>query len=828
MILSAGLPARAFALASVLVFAAVPLAGQAVSLPDPGFEEGLSRWTVPAEDAGMSEASAEAARTGKFGLKVTDGSEAAGSSVFSRRLPAKAGEGYELAFHARVTAGGGVGVYLIFYDKDDKRIDPADRFVRSLRGTSGWRRHVLHAIAPENATKMAVWIHSYGQAKVTAHFDDFALRGVPADQVRLVMPAQDTGLPDFPKVAPEKAYAESKVLQPNGSVLRTPIEDWAGARRLVAEDAEWAEWARARRAATEAWMARHRERAEWQSGWWHHFVSPKDGSFLVWTDDVPGEEVDHLMSRSGHRVDVTVEIFEAWVFGFRKRHLEQVVEAARLYRLTGEDRFAEWAASQLDFYAMNYDGWGKNPRQRAHSHIGWQSLEDATWLTLMVDTARLLFDYADTPRRQAWFDRLFKPQVALLSSSRNYIHNISAWHRAASAQVALLYGDEDMWRGVVEGPHGIRRQITAGVTSDYFWYEQAMGYNAYVMVATRPLFTFAGLLGQGDRLREEAAIVQNIMIAPLMIRFPDGTVPNPADAHRPVRASAGGLGSLYRILPTRAGLAAVANVRSWDTLVDPPTWPVGSTDLPDVTSRHLESTRFALMKKGPWQVFFHYGQLHISHSQAEALNWSASFEGVDISHDPGTVGYGSPMHRGYYTRGLNHNVPLVNGEGQVSWNPGHLSVFDEKAGVMTAEQPGYRPDASARRTLRIDGDRLIDEVAVTTTADERATLGHALHLSGEPKLPDAFKPVPNFAENRPPEFAHWTEVRSAVFTDEAFVDVVFAEGKTLRVRLATPGRFTVYQGSSPAEPPDRRAGFYIEKTEPATTAVFTTEFVPVR
>ena len=73
----------------------------------------------------------------------------------------------------------------------------------------------------------------------------------------------------------------------------------------------------------------------------------------------------------------------------------------------------------------------------------------------------------------------------------------------------------------------------------------------------------------------------------------------------------------------------------------------------------------AVLKDGPWQVFIHYGQPPIkSHLQAEVLNYSAFFGDVDVTHDPGTVGYGSPLHRNYYIQGLNHNVPLVNGEGQ--------------------------------------------------------------------------------------------------------------------------------------------------------------------
>ena len=132
----------------------------------------------------------------------------------------------------------------------------------------------------------------------------------------------------------------------------------------------------------------------------------------------------------------------------------------------------------------------------------------------------------------------------------------------------------------------------------------------------------------------------------------------------------------------------------------------------------------AILKDGPWQVFMHYGQITRSHTESEALNYSACFNATDITHDPGTVGYGSPLHRGYHTRGLGHNVPLVNGEGEDlgilserrEWiveqadpqSPlrGELLAFSAKPALVSAAQPRYRSDARARRTLSIDGETL--------------------------------------------------------------------------------------------------------------------------
>lgn len=633
--------------------------------------------------------------------------------------------------------------------------------------------------------------------------------------------------PDFPKENPERAFEALKVFQPDGSIYRAPVEDWDGARRRVAQDPDWAAWLSEQQATLDAWIIRHQDRVEWQSGWWHDFISPVDASFLVWTEDIPGEQVDHLLDAAGQRVELTPTLFEAWVRHFRERHLIQIRTAARLYRLLDDTRYAVWAAGQLDFYAVNYECWPITDAKGNEARLGCQSLDDANFLSKWVESARLLKDWADPARFQTWFDRFLKPESELLDRSFQVIHNIAVWQRATQAQVALLGGDEAMWKRVVDGEYGLREQLRLGVSSDYFWSEQSMGYNDYIVEATSQLFTFAGLLGCSDRLRQEAAVVQNLMLAPLAIRFPNHALPNPADINKTIFVPSPWVEQTYRTLPTTLGLSAAASLRDWNTLIDPPTPLPRTPEMPAVESVHLASSRFALLKKGPWQVFFHYGQIKRSHSQAEALNWSASFDGIDFTHDPGTVGYGSPLTNGYYRRGLCHNVPLIDGEGQLPWRPGEMTLFDADRSVMTGIQSDYRPGVSACRTLSIDGERLVDTVTINRT-EPAARLGLALHLQAEPRLSAAFQRATDFTTDRPEPFQHWRDVVSAVFTDSASVDVVLSDGRVLRISFSAPGRFVVYQGSAPDFPPARRAGFYIECLDELNDVTFITEFLEVK
>jgi hypothetical protein len=308
--------------------------------------------------------------------------------------------------------------------------------------------------------------------------------------------------------------------------------------------------------------------------------------------------------------------------------------------------------------------------------------------------------------------------------------------------------------------------------------------------------------------------VENMMLAPIALRFPSGQLPNPADATGglPKAPNVRMLASAYRVFPTSLGLAEAAKQRSWDTLVDPP----GKAEvrpLPEVQAQDWSTSRMAVLRSGDWQVFVHYGQLHSSHAQAEALNYEAFYGGTDITHDPGTVGYGSPLHTGFYRTGLAHNVPLVNGQGQVRWHPGDLVRFAPDS--LLARQPKYRPDAQASREVRIDGRKLID-VTTITAGSEPQRLGLVLHLQGQITRPD-------LRETTAMTLPFWTDVRTFETAGPVTLPVHFKD-RDMKVTISAKAPLKLTIGRSPDVPPEHRDSIYVETT--GTTATFTTIIEP--
>src|SRR5579885_2086147 len=196
---------------------------------------------------------------------------------------------------------------------------------------------------------------------------------------------------NIPPSGTAAVFPDFKIYDTQGRPWRAAREDWEGARQRVASDPDWADWLKRERATVDAWMAKRHDRVEWAAGWSHDFVSPKDGTHLVYTDQIPGEETDHLFSPSDPNVAITPKLFAAWVRAFREKNVLMMERAAQLYRLTGEKRYADWAAGQMDFYTDNYLKWKP---ARGGARLFWQTLTEASNLVTYAHVVRNLGDYA--------------------------------------------------------------------------------------------------------------------------------------------------------------------------------------------------------------------------------------------------------------------------------------------------------------------------------------------------------------------------------------------------------------------------------------------------
>lgn len=152
-------------------------------LENPGFEAGLEGWTLSKEDtgAGLSQISAEAARSGVNGLRVTQDAEGPGSWAQSTKVSINGGKSYRLGFWVRCVEESGIGVWVQFFNADRKPIPQKPDVAFQVPQKKGdWAEYHFDVTAPAEAAYLSFAVHCYSKRVCLADFDDFALTPIAA------------------------------------------------------------------------------------------------------------------------------------------------------------------------------------------------------------------------------------------------------------------------------------------------------------------------------------------------------------------------------------------------------------------------------------------------------------------------------------------------------------------------------------------------------------------------------------------------------------------------------------------------------------------------
>lgn len=595
---------------------------------------------------------------------------------------------------------------------------------------------------------------------------------------------------------------------------RIAREDWPGLVSKAKSDSTVQSWLKTEQARIDAWMSRNFERADLLGGWIGDYIDPVTNLPLSWqpTDAEP----------KAVGTDAQKRFKGAWVALGRDYNIAQMQAAARLYRAGGDAKYAEWAASQLDFYAKQYSVWPVNtPEGRATLYR--QGLDEAVASFALVDTARLLESYAGSSRAANWRNNLFMPMATNLKATSAPKSNIQLWHASAIARIAMRYRDAALLDYAINDNGGVKANMAAGVTADNLWIEGTFSYNTYVIDCLSRLLVAAGIEGYADRFTAEADASLRLLLAPLQYRFDDGSLPNPGDSTS-AQVAINDLPHwyLFRVMPTYWGVAKATAWRTWESLLDPPT-PNKSSSAPAVptaSTHNFESLRWAVLRAGTWQAFVRYGGMLANHWSDEAFNFELRQGSTAIAVDPGTVIYGSPYHVGYFQRGPAANAPLVDGDNQRAWAPGTLKSFDLATSTLSAEQPAFQSDAVVGRTVRLTSSGFVEQTTLRIPSGKSRRLGATFSsscdmapgagvsaASGQPALPAVTA------------FGYWTNTSTYTTAANWQLTLKCPGGKNYVMQVWGPGAQRLYIGKAPNTPmPSTRNSLYYEVS--GSSAVF--------
>ncbi len=191
-----------------------------------------------------------------------------------------------------------------------------------------------------------------------------------------------------------------------------------------------------------------------------------------------------------------------------KRNYQAIEAAGILYRLTGEQRYADYARELLLRYADLYPKLGPHPAGRGEvpGRLFWQTLNDSVWVVHAVAGYDAIRDTLTPADRQRIDDNVFRAMARFMSDQSpdnfNKIHNHATWAVAAVGMTGYVLRDpalvEKALKGTrLDGSAGFLKQIDQLFSPDGY-YEEGPYYQRYALA---PFILFADAIERNEPQR---------------------------------------------------------------------------------------------------------------------------------------------------------------------------------------------------------------------------------------------------------------------------------------------------------------------------------------
>ena len=181
-----------------------------------------------------------------------------------------------------------------------------------------------------------------------------------------------------------------------------------------------------------------------------------------------------------------------------KDNAKVVYDAGQLYTLTGERKYADYAAKLMLEYADVYPGWGLHPAQKEQSpgRMFWQNLNESWWLVHISQSYGAIKDTLTEDQREKIETGLLRNMAEFLSDGSpetfNKIHNHGTWATAAVGLTGYAIGDDDYVQQALlgldkSGDAGFLKQMDKLFSPDGY-YNEGPYYQRYALM---PFVIFA-------------------------------------------------------------------------------------------------------------------------------------------------------------------------------------------------------------------------------------------------------------------------------------------------------------------------------------------------
>ncbi len=544
---------------------------------------------------------------------------------------------------------------------------------------------------------------------------------------------------------------------------------------------------------------------------------PRGGQHNQWYQCEPCELGLETLSDTQHRCPKCGKVhsgepYDDVVFKrYHSRNLGRMRQAAWACAITGEKKYADYAAKVLLGYADRYlkypyhtNSAAKQPKGLSGGHIDEQTLGEATSLSQQIAPAYDLIH--DSPAlsdadRKAIEEQLIRPMLQNMDKHKAGKSNWQTWHNAAMLCGGAVIGDESWVRKAIEQPgHGFAFQMGACLSEEGMWYENSWGYHFYTLHAL--VETCEGARRLGIDLWSHPKL-KKMFLLPIHYVMPDGSLPRFGDDVNATTQRIGGLAGpaymAYREPLLAPYLPATPTLES--ILLGLGSVKQASERRLSPVSEVMPSAGHAILRtSGPagLTAAFTFSPYGGGHGHYDKLSFVLFGHGRELAVDPGRAAsqaYRLPIHKQWYKATISHNTVVVDGQSQEPV-AGTLRLFagNEQYTAVVADCDTAYKGVAHRRLLVMTPTYLLVFDRLDSPDKDRRFDWFYHNRGSEPKC-DAAVEQADFS-TQPPGYQYLRNVRQG--TSDALIRVAFLDNPvTTYLTVGGEARSQVLVGDGP-------------------------------
>jgi oligo-alginate lyase len=214
---------------------------------------------------------------------------------------------------------------------------------------------------------------------------------------------------------------------------------------------------------------------------------------------------------------------------------------------------------------------------------------------------------------------------------------------------------------------------------------------------------------------------------------------------------------------------------------------------------------FAALRSREVTVAVRFGLHGGGHGHPDMLNVVTFADGKLFGVDPGSIGYGSPLHREWYRSTIGHNTISVDQQIQSSAD-GHLIEWSQNVEeTLWKGSADVYPGVALRRELKLKGQRITELFACESATEH--VYDWVFHCSGRFSL-SLETSVRESALGDNNGYQHLKQLRQAA-THSDWTAQWVTENVTLTLRIEGEPGTTILTGVGPGRKPDEPTPFVI-------------------